>query len=349
MFLKTLPHVRRSEMALLECPGHPILRRLINIFRTFADKLRMLRKDQNKTVFSKLVQISLTVALAACTNQVVEKAGRPSGLRNSSNGQCPKILNGIVVDNVRAVVHLKIKLQDGSTSECTGTFLGDNAVLTASHCTENTANGSVELADGTKAVAMVEGWTVEDKKEDQAAYENEIGTELSYAQYFDRKSRDIAVLIFPSGTSSSWRNIAPNPPKVGDTIMIAGYGRTSFQNDSADGNVRYGSNSIDFLKDGLLIFESAAGTHPTAGQDSTSSFGDSGGPVLYKEGVVGVISAGDTTQAIYAYLFSEFNLKVLEEAEGKGARINGLNSVRKALDRPAKPETSDPTDGCSRN
>jgi len=307
-------------------------------------------KKQNKTVFSKLIQISLTVALAACTNQAVEKAGRPSGLRNSSNGQCLKIVNGIVVDNVRAVVHLKINVQDGSTSECTGTFLGDNAVLTASHCTENTANGSVELADGTKAVAMVRGWTVEDKKEDQAAYENEIGNELSYAQHLNRKSRDIAVLIFPSGTSSSWRNIAPNPPKVGDTIMIAGYGKTSFnQDDSSDGNVRYGSNRIDFLKDGLLIFESAAGTHPTAGQDSTNGQGDSGGPVLYKEGVVGVMSAGDTTLAIEAYLFSEDNLKVLEEAESKGAHINGLNSVRKALGRPAKPETSDPTDGCSRN
>ena len=311
----------------------------------------MLRKDQNKTVFSKLVQISLTVALAACTNQVVEKAGRPSGLRNSSNGQCPKILNGIVVDNVRAVVSLKITNQDGSLAgNCTGTFLGDNAVLTASHCTENTATGSVELADGTKAVAMVRGWTVEDKKEDQAAEENGLGTELSNAKYFDRTSRDIAVLIFPSGTSSSWRNIAPNPPKVGDTIMIAGYGRTSFnQDDSPDGKVRYGSNSIDFLKDGLLIFESAAGTHPTAGQDSTNGHGDSGGPVLYEEGVVGVISRGDTTQAIEAYLFSEDNLKVLEEAEGKGAHINGLNGVRKALGRPAKPEASDPTDGCSRN
>lgn len=310
----------------------------------------MLRKDQNKTVFSKLVQISLTVALAACTNQVFEKAGRPSGLRNSSNGQCPKILNGIVVDNVRAVVNLKINNQDGSEGgSCTGTFLGDNAVLTASHCTENTATGNVELPDGTKAVAMVRGWTVEDKKEDQAATENGSGTELSNAQYFDRTSRDIAVLIFPSGTSSSWRNIAPNPPKVGDTIMIAGYGDTSFQNDNNDGNVRYGSNRIDFLKDGLLIFESAAGTHPTAGQDSTNGHGDSGGPVLYEEGVVGVISKGDTTQAIEAYLFSEFNLKVLEEAEGKGAHINGLNSVRKALGRPAKPETTDPADGCSRN
>jgi len=310
----------------------------------------MLRKDQNKTVFSKLVQISLTVALVACTNQVVEKAGRPSGLRNSSNGQCPKILNGIVVDKVRAVVSLITKYQDGSEGGCTGTFLGDNVVLTASHCTENTATGNMELADGTKAVAMVEGWTVEDKKEDQAATENGGENELSWAKHLNRKSRDIAVLIFPSGTSSSWRNIAPTPPKVGDTITIAGYGKTSFnQDDSPDGNVRYGSNRIDFLKDGLLIFESAAGTHPTAGQDSTNGQGDSGGPVLYEEGVVGVISAGGTTLAIEAYLFSEFNLKVLEEAESKGAHINGLNSVRKALGRPAKPETSDPTDGCSRN
>jgi len=310
----------------------------------------MLRKDQNKTVFSKLVQISLTVALVACTNQVVEKAGRPSGLRNSSNGQCPKILNGIVVDKVRAVVSLITKYQDGSEGGCTGTFLGDNVVLTASHCTENTATGSVELADGTKAVAMVRGWTVEDKKEDQAATENGVEFELSWAKHLNRKSRDIAVLIFPSGTSSSWRNIAPTPPKVGDTITIAGYGKTSFnQDDSPDGNVRYGSNRIDFLKDGLLIFESAAGTHPTAGQDSTNGQGDSGGPVLYEEGVVGVISAGGTTLAIEAYLFSEFNLKVLEEAESKGAHINGLNSVRKALGRPAKPEITDPTDGCSRN
>ena len=314
----------------------------------------MVGKEQNKIVFSKLVQISLTVALAACTNQVVEKAGRPSGLRNSSNGQCPKILNGIVVDNVRAVVSLITKYQDGSEGGCTGTFLGDNVVLTASHCTENTATGSVELADGTKAVAMVRGWTVEDKKEDRAYHDGSPefkDNTISFLKDSDRDSRDIAVLIFPSGTSSSWRNIAPNPPKVGDTIMIAGYGRTSFnQDDSPDGKVRYGSNRIDFLKDGLLIFESAAGTHPTAGQDSTSGHGDSGGPVLYEEGVVGVIAAGGTTQADYdAYLFSESNLKVLEEAESKGAHINGLNSVRKALGRPVKPEASDPTDGCSRN
>ncbi|NBQ52607.1 MAG: hypothetical protein EBU49_03375 [Proteobacteria bacterium] len=262
-------------------------------------------KKQNKIVFSKLVQISLTVALAACTNQVVEKAGRPSGLRNSSNGQCLKIVNGIVVDNVRAVVSLKITNQDGSLAgNCTGTFLGDNVVLTASHCTENTATGNMELADGTKAVAMVEGWTVEDKKEDQAATENGGENELSWAKHLNRKSRDIAVLIFPSGTSSSWRNIAPNPPKVGDTITIAGYGKTSWnQNDNSDGNVRHGSNSIDYLssKDGLLIYQSAVGPQPTAGQDSTSAPGDSGGPVLYEEGVVAVISSGSTEQARNAY------------------------------------------------
>ena len=311
----------------------------------------MLRKDQNKTVFSKLVQISLTVALAACTNQVVEKAGRPSGLRNSSNGQCLKIVNGIVVDKVRAVVSLITKYQDGSEGRCTGTFLGDNVVLTASHCTENTESGNVELADGTKAVAMVRGWTVEDKKEDQVAEENWLETDLSWAKYFDRKSRDIAVLIFPSGTSSSWRNIAPTPPKVGDTITIAGYGKTSFnQDDSSDGNVRYGSNSIDYLssKDGLLMYESTVETQRTAGQDSGGAPGDSGGPVLYEEGVVAVAAAASSTGTNNAYLFSESNLKVLEEAEGKGAHINGLNSVRKALGRPAKPETSDPTDGCSK-
>ena len=310
-------------------------------------------KKQNKTVFSKLVQISLTVALVACTKQVVGKAGHPSSFRNSSNGQCPKIVNGIVVDNVRAVVKLKIHLQD-EFYECTGTFLGDNVVLTASHCTENTASGNVELADGTKAVAMVRGWTVEDKKEDHAAHEgspNGKEGDIWYLKDWDRRSRDIAVLIFPSGTSSIWRNIAPNPPKAGDTITIAGYGLTS-QNrtDNSDGKVRYGTNSIDYLssKDGLLIYQSAVGTQPTAGQDSIAGPGDSGGPVLYEEAVVAVASASSTDETVNAYLFSEFNFKVLEEAEGKGAHINGLNGVRKALGRPAKPEISDPTDACSR-
>ena len=154
----------------------------------------MLReKKQNKTVFSKLVQISLTVAVVACTKQVVGKAGHPSNFRNSSNGQCLKIVNGIEVDNV---------------------------VLTASHCTENTASGNVELDGGTKAVAMVRGWTVEDKKE-TLEYENGSPNDtegpIPCLKDMDRPSRDIAVLIFPSGTSSKfWKK-----PKVKAPILTA--------------------------------------------------------------------------------------------------------------------------------
>jgi hypothetical protein len=251
-------------------------------------------------------------------HQVYKKSGIPDFVIASKQNTCFKVVNGIERVNIPAVVLLTTIEQN---SLCTGTFLGDNVVLTAAHCMDTTSTGGMGLIDGTMPVAMVHGGVV--------------GETAPNA----RPMQDIAILIFPADTSKSWRKISSNAPKAGDTLVVAGYGQTDLIADNAtDGKVRYGFNVVDSVSvdQALFKYQSNSTTNGLGqGQDSISGRGDSGGPIFSGDGQVALTSGGTTDAPIFFeedfYLFSSQALKVMEEAEAKGAHINGVNHIRKAL------------------
>ena len=279
-------------------------------------------------VVSLLLGVAITVA-ACGKKQVFKKEGSPSfGQAGKKKGVCLKVVNGILAANIPAVVQLRSK-----TSGCTGTFLGDNVVLTAAHCMDTSPTGGMGLNDGTMPVAMVHGGFV-----DVQATKNR------------SPLKDVALLIFASPKSKVWRKIASNPPKEGDALMVAGYGQTDFvNNNDPDGRVRYGYNAIDalFPENAILFYRSPKTTDNLGrGADSMSGRGDSGGPIISGDGIVAVTSHGGESndqklEEFDFYLFSEPGLKAMEDAEAKGAHINGVNGIRKALGRPLKPGAPD--------
>ncbi len=242
---------------------------------------------------------------------------------SATNGFCLKVVNGIEQPDIPAVVMLLTATRDAL---CTGTFIGDNVVLTAAHCMNSSPTGGMGLKDGTMPVRMVHGGVV--------------GKEAPKA----RPMADLALLIFPPGTSRSWRKISSLPPKAGDLMTIAGFGQTDFVNDNdPDGRVRYGFNFVDSVDQiqGVLKYESPKSTNGLRkGQEAMSGRGDSGGPIISGDGLVALTSGGDFDATTLfeedLYLFSQNALDALEAAQAAGGNINGVNHVRAALGKPIK-------------
>jgi len=247
-----------------------------------------------------------------------ERTSIPQGAVNS---YCLGVVNGIVQTDIPAVVALS---DDGVAVTCTGTFLSDNVVLTAAHCMDNSPTGGLGLIGGTMPNTMVHGGVV--------------GINAPSV----RPLADIALLIFPDATSTSWRKISSQPPEAGDLLTVVGYGQTDFINDNeVDGLVRYGFNFIDSVDQaqGTLKYDSPASTSNLAeGREAMSGRGDSGGPIISGDGLVAITSAGDYEANKLLeedfYLFSLMALDVMEQAEAAGGHINGVNHIRKSLGKP---------------
>jgi hypothetical protein len=273
----------------------------------------------------------LSALLAACGSKQVVKVGRDSPAVNvdQKRNTCLNVVNGVVSEKIPGV----IMLRSNKGGVCTGTFLGDNVVLTAAHCVDGTANGGLTI--NGSAILPKEAVFV-DSGPDAASR---------------RPLNDIALLIFPDGTSKEWRKIASVPPKAGDALMVAGFGQTDFVNDNqVDGRLRFGYNVVDSVSssDAILRYESPTKTGSLKpGEEAMSGRGDSGGPISVGDGVVALTSGGGTdssgTRLIEEdfYLFSDNALKVIDTAEAKGAHINGSNHIRKALGKPLKANSPD--------
>lgn len=272
---------------------------------------------------SFIVLIALSsLALSCGKKQVVEKKGAPEFIRIPKTDRCLKIVNGLEVESMQGVV----MLTNASNLLCTGTYLGDNAVLTAAHCVDNSPTGGLRVANGPASTAVFHGGLTGESAISSSPF------------------RDIAILLMPKNSTSLWRKIASVPPVVGDQLMVVGFGQTDFvNNNDADGKLRYGFNKVDAvsMSKATLTYSSPVSYSGIAkGQEAMSGRGDSGGAIIVGDGVVALTSGGDSTETVQSeqdfLLFSRQALDVMEAAEAKGAVINGINNVRKALSVPEK-------------
>jgi hypothetical protein len=204
----------------------------------------------------------------------------------AGEGSRLKVLGGLESSENASVV-----LIENGTAGCTGTFVAKNVILTAGHC-----NGGMKYNGNAPVRDIV-----------HPRYgKNEI--EETVDSRFD-----LRVLIFKKPLSNSFVSISSTTPSVGDSARIIGFGcnqlDTSTQKSSGAGRKRAGDLRIDFVSSGIL---------QSTKKDVAACYGDSGGPLLNKQGeIVGVTAAISWEDEFYTYwadVNNEENRQFISEA-----------------------------------
>ena len=220
--------------------------------------------------------LSFMLGLSACGTG-------PTQSENSSQ----KVTNGVDLGSSEypAVVLLVMRSGFFYQSICTGTFVNDYQVVTAAHC----------VRDNPTITAL--GRTAQSYKS-QAGYslDNNGGV----------NNLDLAVVNFPRGTSSSWRELGASAPEKEDQVVIVGYGNNKIAassnggiTGSGSGKKRFGRNQVYERAEGMITIvgvpESGVSIEDEQvppGEFAATGSGDSGGPLFFEDTLVGVTSGG---------------------------------------------------------
>ena len=206
--------------------------------------------------------------------------------KNSLNS-CLYITNGIAGD---AASFPALVLVRSDTGYCTGTFVGPHAVLTAAHClSDSQTNGGGPLANLTISVnneripvstVYFPQWAGDDN-----------------ATIRD----DLAVLVVPAVTAPAFMPVGTAALKVGDAVTMVGYGSWLDDDDSSSDNPNVelysGANTILAFVDKSILAVGESGYKNTSpkGHDSLTGPGDSGGPLIHGNSIIGVDNWGTPT------------------------------------------------------
>jgi hypothetical protein len=164
-----------------------------------------------------------------------------------------------------------VALAYGDVLQCSGTVIAPHAVLTAAHCL-----GGSTLPDVAEGDALV-----------GAAHHKVIAAFVAPDFNAQTLDHDLAVVVVEDPLSAPPVAIATSLDAVtpGTTMQIVGYGWT-VPNDPASAVRHTGTSQVDVV-DALRI-----GSHAAPSQVCE---GDSGGPALVGDRIIGVTSSGDAT------------------------------------------------------
>jgi len=193
----------------------------------------------------------------------------------SDIGLNSKIMQGTKCEeNGSPVVLLELREDGDKAGYCSGTIIGERAVLSAAHCVHDI--DSVKVSVGNE---KIESFTFYEHPE----------AEID-DQYIEDPANDLSVIILPrSAGVRSLPILKSRSLFEGEEFSIFGYGISDNGDDDKD--LRSGLMNADEIEDGHIESEYT---------DSKSSicFGDSGGPAIVTEGgdastaaIVGVASA----------------------------------------------------------
>ncbi len=207
-----------------------------------------------------------------------------------------RIIGGQDTDQESLIWAVRMRIDGGSL--CTGSFVGPNTLLTASHCVRPGSKVFVKRYE-TTSVKVIE----HPKSTD------------------DVEANDLAIVLFADNTATKWTRLAAQAPKRGDEVQMIGYGSCTTW-DGADTGTRrcMGKNKISTTNDDDMIR-----TARSAGV--AVSPGDSGGPMFNSdETIVGVASGGYAgSSSLHVNVFLPSNIKFLQDTvRNHGAIICGL-------------------------
>ncbi|MGE0174213.1 MAG: trypsin-like serine protease [Oligoflexales bacterium] len=304
----------------------------------------------------RLLLPSITlIAFAACRNQPAEKK------RSPKNPACLNIVNGEKTTDYPSVVAVVTDLGNNSMGACTGTFVGHNVLLTATHClaaSNMTADKIGILNVSEFDLVRLSTYKIIKPK---TVINNGVPATAS-GRSADNDLEDLTILIFADNTASAFSPIYQGLPVNGSPGALIGYGVTDVHGGREPTNTmrykRLGINNqvvsdpsfipkiaaglkakgydADFNANGVLSIlgngDDGEGNLPTLG--SVGASGDSGGPLFVNGLVAGVASQAlrmplDTVGGekrtdsitIYVSVASKASQALIEKAKASGAQF----------------------------
>ncbi len=212
---------------------------------------------------------------------------------------------------------------------CTGTWIADNAFLTANHCLNKVDGSDLRFVPGNdfRSLSLGDAYTrgVAPKKVLHYGHTREFFNTSNPTH----TKEDIAIAIFDRAQSDHVSTLVDDRPTAGQTVNMIGYGLPEVNGDT---NIvkRIGSNVVGSYPS----YQNSIVVGKTSGDARTAALpGDSGSPLLKDDKIAGVLSSyivlnGENSNNdpivinVYVDILSPEVRKILLEAKEYGASIS---------------------------
>jgi hypothetical protein len=214
-----------------------------------------------------------------------------------------KITNGqTTAEDLFPAVVLLILDKPSGQEICTGTFVNDYQVITAAHCVADLdLNTSPVYYASYTNEAGEPVYSIEAQAREVNIHPLYEARRNADQRHDGIQPHDLAVLNFPISTAPATALLGTASPSIDELVTIVGFGdmtrsMTSDGNQSGEGAgvKRHGTNTIQGIKDDMLVFTgvSQKDEYLGIGQWVATGAGDSGGPLFHKGRLAGVTSGG---------------------------------------------------------
>jgi secreted trypsin-like serine protease len=205
-----------------------------------------------------------TVTLVAC--------GANKDTPPTTDLEVSDIVNGKAVtkknENAHSIVAI-VAEKNGGQSLCTGSIVAPEVILTAAHCVEGSP----------QKLHLVFGLNIQkaNKKNDTREADKFI-IHPNWGRHLPSGESDLALIHFKGALPEGYSPVKLADDnfklKIGQKVLMIGYGVTDGQSENGSGKLRQ-TNS-------LILEEHSLTEMVTDGQKSSVCFGDSGGPAFVK-------------------------------------------------------------------
>lgn len=275
---------------------------------------------------SRFLSISLLILTTMGCNEDEARTARRSQDTSSVDSKCQKdraergkklyVVNGERADE-KTYPAVKYILIGEKQALCSGTFVSDQVYITAAHCTVN----SLDEEFKPDQIKVYDSREV-DRDNTQGIKAIKFYRHPLASKDPDKMGYDLAVVVFPKGTSADYLPLGNVGLEEDDDITLVGFGPSAKK--KTDNEKRFGTSNITSLTNDKTLAISELDD-----KRAYTTEGDSGGAVIENQFLKGLVS-GIVSEEKNAFvnLIHPYNLKVLRNwVEQYDLKICGLDGA----------------------